>query len=818
MTAVTPRIVGGTPAVEAVPADVAAIDGAAADAAAAGRAAAGPAGQPAASRAARRPSGSLGRVLVVSHPAVLAVNQHQYLALRELGWDVRLVVPARWHNDYRATGFAAEVLPGMEDAVLRRPVVLAGQPQRHAYLARPGALLRRLRPDVVLLEQEPFAMSAAQWGLAAARAGIPFGVQADENLDRPFPAPQQWIRSAVLARAAFVMARSPAAARLARTWGARGTVAVVPHPVVPWEPVEAPRDGTLTVGYAGRLVEAKGVRDLLAAADRMATPARVLVVGNGPLRDEVARHRKVELWDGHAHHDMPAAYARMDVLVLPSRRTPTWEEQFGRVLVEALSCGVPVIGSATGEIPWVVETTGGGWCTPEGDVDALAGLLDRVASDPDERAARAAAGAAAVAAQFSTPAVAASTSELLRQAVAPPPRSEMSEAKARRRLIFVAHDVGGIGGMEHAHGEILHRMAADWDVTVVSSRIDPRLRGSVRWHRVRVPRRPVPLKFAAFFVAGGVAVARMRSTRRPGGPVVVHTCGAIIPNRVDVATVNHCQVGLVATLGRLVHAGTPPVRRLNSGLQRLLSIAAERWSYRPGRVGTLHAISTGLGDEVARHFPGVDVVTIPYGVDTSVFRPAPDARQRLRDRYRVAEGTAVAIFVGGDWDRKGLGLVVQGLQVAQELGVPVVLWVIGRGDAERFAAEADRIGIGDRVQFLGRPDSVAEYYAAADMLVQASEYEGFSLVAHEAAASGLPIVATAVHGIVDLVGADQAGRIVGRDATELGRALAELAADPEQRQRMGAEARRRAQSLGWTDVVERVDELLTAPRVDSRSR
>jgi glycosyltransferase involved in cell wall biosynthesis len=102
---------------------------------------------------------------------------------------------------------------------------------------------------------------------------------------------------------------------------------------------------------------------------------------------------------------MPRAYSQMDVLVLPSRTTPTWAEQFGRVLVEALWCGVPVIGSQSGEIPWVVTATGGGALYPESDVDALTDLLRQFAADPDKRGQIARAGRAAVEKLFSVDAV-----------------------------------------------------------------------------------------------------------------------------------------------------------------------------------------------------------------------------------------------------------------------------------------------------------------------------------------------------------------------------------------------------------------------------
>jgi glycosyltransferase involved in cell wall biosynthesis len=98
---------------------------------------------------------------------------------------------------------------------------------------------------------------------------------------------------------------------------------------------------------------------------------------------------------------MAEAYASLDVLVLPSRTTRTWVEQFGRVLVEAMWCGVPVVGSDSGEIPWVIETTGGGLVFPEGDVASLRQALVRLRDDPSLRRRLAADGRHQVEQQFS---------------------------------------------------------------------------------------------------------------------------------------------------------------------------------------------------------------------------------------------------------------------------------------------------------------------------------------------------------------------------------------------------------------------------------
>lgn len=82
---------------------------------------------------------------------------------------------------------------------------------------------------------------------------------------------------------------------------------------------------------------------------------------------------------------MHTVFRRMDVLVLPSLTTATWTEQFGRVLVEAMSQGIPVVGSDAGEIPWVINTTGGGLAVPEGDDVALTAALEVLRNDPVQR-------------------------------------------------------------------------------------------------------------------------------------------------------------------------------------------------------------------------------------------------------------------------------------------------------------------------------------------------------------------------------------------------------------------------------------------------
>jgi glycosyltransferase involved in cell wall biosynthesis len=106
--------------------------------------------------------------------------------------------------------------------------------------------------------------------------------------------------------------------------------------------------------------------------------------------------RKDDLW---------GFYARLDALAVPSLTRPTWMEQFGGVIADAMAMGVPVVGSSSGAIPEVVGDAG--VIVPEGDVEALAGALLRLRDDTRLRERLAAAGPPRFEREFAIPAYAA---------------------------------------------------------------------------------------------------------------------------------------------------------------------------------------------------------------------------------------------------------------------------------------------------------------------------------------------------------------------------------------------------------------------------
>ena len=181
---------------------------------------------------------------------------------------------------------------------------------------------------------------------------------------------------------------------------------------------------------------------------------------------------------------------------------------------------------------------------------------------------------------------------------------------------------------------------------------------------------------------------------------LVHSLGAIAPNRADVVTVQYRHAGSLAKTGRLAPRG------------------ATRLGLEPRR---------GEGDGDCR------------GAVLLSARAGAAFRQRIgRCCARRVGDDLVCLFVGGDWDRKGVAIAIAALA---DVPGKVKLWVVGRGDTERFRHLASTLGVADSVTFFGPRHDTERFYQGADVFVLPTEYETFSLAAYEAAASGLPVVA-----------------------------------------------------------------------------
>ena len=347
------------------------------------------------------------KVLLVSHTCQSRTEgQPKAVCLHRLpGLELRVLVPDRWYH-YGAWREPDPVDPSqfrLEIGRVRWPWLRGAQFYLHWYPAL-AQLLREFRPDIIDLWEEP-------WGLVSAHAcwlrrrllpGSRVISETEQNVNKRLPPPFEQFRRYVLQRADFVVCRNTEAREVVQAKGYRGPLQVVPNAVDaelfrPLDRAECrralPSVGRFEflAGYVGRLVEEKGLLDLVDALEFCPPTLGLLLVGAGPLRSrleqrarELGRESQLVFEAARPLPELPALMNALDVLVLPSRTTPSWKEQFGRVIIEAYACGVPVVGSDSGAIPDVVGAAG--LIFPEGNPRALAAALVSLASDPARRA------------------------------------------------------------------------------------------------------------------------------------------------------------------------------------------------------------------------------------------------------------------------------------------------------------------------------------------------------------------------------------------------------------------------------------------------
>ncbi|WP_242492400.1 glycosyltransferase, partial [Agromyces binzhouensis] len=341
------------------------------------------------------------RVLRVSHSAVVDEWRGRERALTALGVDVELCCARRWH-----AGGAPVTLVARPDEHVHGVRTLGRHPALFVY--DPLPLWRALGGDfdVIDVHEEPFALATAEILLLRALRGrsrrTPVVLYTAQNLRKRYPIPFRWLERWALRSASGVSACNTEAARIAEDKGFAGRAHVIPLGVDlgRFRPADAPgtpggsgetdaaghSEGTtgdpsapITVGFIGRLVPEKG---LLVLLDALARDPRLhlRVVGTGPLASELPARAasvdvadRVELVGATDPAGIPDVLRSFDVLAVPSLPTGSWTEQFGRVAVEAMACGVPVVSSDAGALPDVVG--GAGLVVPAGDPAALAEAL-----------------------------------------------------------------------------------------------------------------------------------------------------------------------------------------------------------------------------------------------------------------------------------------------------------------------------------------------------------------------------------------------------------------------------------------------------------
>lgn len=341
--------------------------------------------------------------------------------------ELSLAVPPAWREGGNVLRLEKMYTSGYQLYVL--PIVFNGHFHVHFYRGL-DALMRHVRPHIVHIDEEPYNLATFQAMYIAQRSKAKALFFTWQNLLRRYPFPFSFIERYNLMRAACAIAGNQEARDVLRAKGYQRTIYVLPQfgvdPAL-YRKMEllSREENAFIIGYAGRLVEEKGVQVLLRAVSELPGNWKLQILGDGPYRPTLeALAKKLEIEErvifkpSIPSGEMPYFLNSLDVLVLPSLTRRNWKEQFGRVLIEAMACEVPVVGSSSGEIPHLIAEAG--FVFPEGQAEELREALYQLMHSPELCAELGRRGRARVLAHYTQQRVAAETYAIYQQVLDAP--------------------------------------------------------------------------------------------------------------------------------------------------------------------------------------------------------------------------------------------------------------------------------------------------------------------------------------------------------------------------------------------------------------
>lgn len=371
------------------------------------------------------------KVLYVGHTYMIGVNRKKLDELGQMqGVELSVLVPRIWQHYLRWQ----EVELSEESSYELLPENTTFQGREGVYFYFPDLTMHMLqiKPDIIHVEQGGAAVVYTQAlinrSLFAPQAKTVFFTW--WNLYDTSPRPLlRWLEKFNLRHSDYAIAGNHDAMKILRQKGFDKPIKVLPQLGVDIElycPLDVSKlkkelrlDG-FVIGYVGRFLKQKGLTTLVEAFAQLEGTCTLVLVGRGNLKEtliELASSLGISAFvrfvDTVPHAEVPHYMNCMDVVVLPSRTMLYWEEQFGHVLIEAMACETPVIGSDSGEIPNVIGD--GGLIFREGDADDLACKLQFLMDSPSFRAELAAKGRQRVLAQYTNHRIAEETYQVYQE-------------------------------------------------------------------------------------------------------------------------------------------------------------------------------------------------------------------------------------------------------------------------------------------------------------------------------------------------------------------------------------------------------------------
>jgi len=344
------------------------------------------------------------RILTIGHSYCVALNRAIVREVaRDPDFEVTVASPSFFQGDLRPIVMEPEP-PGSPLRLVPLKTRFSGRIHIFSYEgAKLKALVRDNAFDVVHAWEEPYVYAGYQIAKALKNSPARFCFRTAQSYVKHYPPPFSYFERRALARAqgwiagASLVYQAMLEKGFPKDIGRILNLAVDLKQFQPLPPaMRAEVLGELglkppVIGFIGRLTRAKGMDVLMQAMERVGGSRAwsLLLLGSGEYQDKVQRWAAHNGWSDRVkvllakHSEVPRYLGCMDLLVAPSQTMKNWREQFGRMLIEAFASGVPVIGSDSGEIPFVIGDAGR--VVVESDVAGWAREIQRLLESPQER-------------------------------------------------------------------------------------------------------------------------------------------------------------------------------------------------------------------------------------------------------------------------------------------------------------------------------------------------------------------------------------------------------------------------------------------------
>lgn len=339
------------------------------------------------------------KVLVIDQNSVQHTARSKWDALAKCeNIQLNLVTPKYWKENYNKIYF--QTPKNIEYKIFTGNVIWPGYENRSFFLTGLIKAMREFKPDLIFLFEEPFSLFAFQTILLikiiCPKTKLIFYTWDNLTWDNKYPYKFSFIYKIINKLTHLIadgaVTANTEALEIINHKNFTKLVSLIYYPIdLNYFNIEKKNalvssnqpKPYFTIGYVGRFLKQKGIDILFRASSNLDFPFKLLMVGDGPdieylkrLAKELGLEDKIKWYNSVLNSNMPELYSLMDILVLPSKTTLKWKEQFGRVLVEAMAMGVIPIGSSSGAIPEVIGDAG--LIFPEDDFETLSKLIKQL--------------------------------------------------------------------------------------------------------------------------------------------------------------------------------------------------------------------------------------------------------------------------------------------------------------------------------------------------------------------------------------------------------------------------------------------------------